>query len=664
MSKLLEFIVNKKHREYRTVYDYDFAGEYSRMGLPYEERVARMFETLCDMEKAVLLPDEKICFMRTVVCSNVLITPEEKEASRNGKCHEYIHEFSHVSNICPDYAYVLENGLEALKSKTDGYGVRMIDAILRLTEKYRKAAKDANDTELEKILSIVPAKPAYSFRSALQFHRIITFALRLEGTNHVTNGRFDKYMLPYYEKDINEGVITKDEAYELIRDFFISFNKDSDFYKGVQQGDNGQSLVLGGSDGKGGEISNDLTLMALKASKDNLLIDPKINLRVSPKTPMETFILGTELTKAGLGFPQYSNDDIVIPYLEKLGYDKEDAQDYVTAACWEFIIPNVGMDIPNIKALSFPLVIDRALHKHLENCGTYTEFEDRVRDEIQIRLDELCADLYNLKFSPAPLTSLCLHSVDVRKEYKYYNFGIHGTGVSTAADSLTAIKKYVFDEKSMTAKEYVKAVDSDFEGYGEFLHKLRFETAKMGQNDDEADSKGVMLLNCFADCLEGKKNSYGGIYRAGTGSAMFYLRHPDEIGASPDGRRKGEPFGANFSPGLFTQTDGPMSVIASFVKPELSRVCNGGPLTLEFHSGVFDSDDAIEKVAALVKAYIDMGGHQLQLNAVNLETLLKAQKNPDKYSNLIVRIWGWSAYFTELDKGYQDHVIARQEYRL
>ena len=184
----------------------------------------------------------------------------------------------------------------------------------------------------------------------------------------------------------------------------------------------------------------------------------------------------------------------------------------------------------------------------------------------------------------------------------------------------------------------------------------------MGQNDDYADESGVFLLDAFSKTLEGRKNEYGGVYRAGTGSAMFYLEHAAKIGASPDGRRKGEPFSANYSPSLFAKVGGPMSVIASFTKPDLAKTCNGGPLTLEFDGGMFASEESISKVARLVKTFIDRGGHQLQLNAVNPEALRDAQINPEKYEQLIVRIWGWSAYFTELDKGYQDHVIARQEY--
>jgi len=181
-------------------------------------------------------------------------------------------------------------------------------------------------------------------------------------------------------------------------------------------------------------------------------------------------------------------------------------------------------------------------------------------------------------------------------------------------------------------------------------------------NDNAADAKAVFLLEAFAGSLKGKRNCRGGIYRAGTGSAMYYLWHADEIGASPDGRRRREPLGTNFSPSLFAGIKGPLSVIQSFTKPRLGKALNGGPLTLEFASSMFEGEDSIKKVAALVKAYIDMGGHQLQLNAVNTERMKDAQLHPENHRQLIVRIWGWSAYFVELDRDYQDHVIRRQQY--
>ena len=186
----------------------------------------------------------------------------------------------------------------------------------------------------------------------------------------------------------------------------------------------------------------------------------------------------------------------------------------------------------------------------------------------------------------------------------------------------------------------------------------------MGMDEELPDQLATDLLNFFADALEGRKNCRGGIYRAGTGSAMYYLWHAAEIGASPDGRRKGEPFGTNYSASLFARIKGPISVIKSFTKQNFKRAINGGPLTLEFAASMFADADSVEKIAQFVKAYIAMGGHQLQLNAVNTEKLLDAQAHPEKHRQLVVRIWGWSAYFVELDAEYQNHVLKRQQYQV
>ena len=421
-------------------------------------------------------------------------------------------------------------------------------------------------------------------------------------------------------------------------------------------------MMLGGDDGEGGRIWNDLTEMCLRASGELKLIDPKINLRVSKKTPLSIYEEGTKLTKVGLGFPQYSNDDTVIPALVKLGYDPADAADYTVAACWEFIIPGKGMEIANIGAMSYPLAVDRAFRSSLKSSATFGDFTAAVEREIRAQVDGIVGKVRDVWFVPSPFLDLLYGGRDISKGNKYNNFGIHGTGISCAADSLTAIKKYVYDEKRITPEEYLAAVDADFEGQDELLHMLRYETPKVGTANEEADRWLVWLTEAFHRAVDGRTNERGGIWRAGTGSAMYYLWHAAEIGASPDGRRKNEPFAANYSPSLFARIDDPAGIVKSFTAPDLKKVCNGGPLTLEFDSSIFAQPENCTKVASLVRYFVAQGGHQLQLNAVSRDALLDAQKHPENYGRLIVRIWGWSAYFVELDKGFQDHVIRRQEY--
>ena len=190
---------------------------------------------------------------------------------------------------------------------------------------------------------------------------------------------------------------------------------------------------------------------------------------------------------------------------------------------------------------------------------------------------------------------------------------------------------------------------------------LRYEAPKMGNDDESVDALADQLLNWAADALEGRVNDRGGIYRAGTGSAMYYVWDSRDRCATPDGRRAGEELACNYSPSLFIRCDGPVSIIKSFSRPDLVRVANGGPLTIELSDTMFRSEESIGKVAMFVKSFFDLGGHQMQINAVNREKLLDAKKHPENYRNLIVRVWGWSGYFVELDECYQDHIIKRME---
>lgn len=645
------YVINREHHKYRKDCGVDFSHEFSERRLSPEERMTERFERLLAMEEPHISAGERIVLMRTVKNIPDCFTEEEWNEI---KSKHFVHELGYVSNLSPDYAKVIEKGLLYFRETADEYGKRDIDAVIGLCDRYRSEAVKQGRDDVAEVLENVPRYGAKNFREALQFFRILHYSLWLEGNYHNTVGRFDQYMYPYFKADMEAGVYTEDEVFDLICDFFLSFNKDSDMYVGVQQGDNGQSMVLGGTDADGNDCFNELSELCLKASKELKVIDPKINLRVSGKTPLEIYEKGTELTKVGLGFPQYSNDDVVIDALVRLGYDRRDAVDYVVAACWEFIIPGCGNDVANIAALNMPKVVDRAIRRY--EGKDFGELMACVNEEIASECKKITDGVKDLWFVPSPFMNI------LRDGKKYNNFGVHGCGIASATDALAAVKKYVLNG-TVGKERLVSALDSNFENDPELLHMLRYEAPKLGDGaSDESKEISTALLDSFADALDGKKNCLGGIWRAGTGTAMYYLWHANEMGATADGRMKGEAFGTNFSPNLFAKIAGPISVIEDFSVQHFERVINGGPLTLEFASGVFKNDESIKKVATLVKYFISHGGHQLQLNAVNLEDLKNAQKNPEAYRQLVVRIWGWSAYFTELDKCFQDHVMARQEY--
>lgn len=658
---LYTYITSHAHHAFRKPALPSRAAEYHDAGLTPAERMSARF---CEMaaEEAKdphILPGQKIVLMRTLPNGPDVLTPAEWDEIK--KDH-FIHESGYISNICPDHLSLIRTGFKAARVGADPLSVADLNALSALCESYRQEAMRTGRDDVAEVLAKVPEYPAETFREALQFFRIIHYGLWMEGDYHNTVGRFDKNMMPYLQHDLDAGILTLDEARALLEDFFLSFNIDSDMYTGIQQGDNGQSMMLGGRLPDGGELWNDLTEMCLEVSGELKLIDPKINLRVNKDTPLSVYEKGTELTKVGLGFPQYSNDDVVIPALVKLGYDPADAADYTVAACWEFIIPGVGMEIANIGALSYPLCVDRAI-RTLSDDATVQDMKIAVAREIRRETSAIMDTVQNVWFVPSPFMNLLYGGKNIADGAKYNNFGMHGTGISCAADSMAALEKYVFTEKRWSLSRVIEAIDRDFAGEDEMCAALRYESPKCGR-DGTADDHLVYLTEAFSSSLAGRKNCRGGIWRAGTGSAMFYLWHAAALPASPDGRRKDEPFAANYSVSIFASIQNPVDVVRSMTKPNLGKVINGGPLTLEFHDKMFEGEDAITKIATLVRYFIQSGGHQLQLNAVNRERLLDAQAHPENYRQLIVRIWGWSAYFCELDKEFQDHVIRRQEYVL
>jgi len=221
----------------------------------------------------------------------------------------------------------------------------------------------------------------------------------------------------------------------------------------------------------------------------------------------------------------------------------------------------------------------------------------------------------------------------------------------------------VFEEKAVSADELLKALDANFEGYGGLRNQL-LGCPKMGNNDDYVDELAGELMETYSDYLEGKTNIFGGRFRPGTGSAMDYIFAAKKVGATADGRLAQTPYSSSFSPAMTAHVAGVLSVIQSFTKYDMTKIVNGGPLTIEIHDTTFRNDQGIEKVAELVRMFVELGGQQLQLNTINGEKLLDAQKHPENYPNLIVRVWGWSGYFNELDVEFQNHIIRRTEFRV
>lgn len=686
VMRLRQAVAKGEHKKFRTGAVPDVAGICEREGLDWPRRAARTTAIMCEAETPVILPGERIVFTRTIPSVPLYYTQDQWKELFKGHA---MHEAGIISNICADWEMVIGQGLLARKkvvadryAREGGEKLKVlsetvataIDAVLGLAERYRREALRLGEKEVADTLAAVPAGPAKTFRQALQSLKFVHSALWLTGHYHVGLGRFDQYMYKYALADVEAGRSTWEEIADLTAEFFVSLNKDSDLYPGIQQGDNGQSMMLGGVDKTGKTSVNRMTRLVLDVTRHVRFIDPKINLRVNPDTPRDVLVRAAELTKLGLGFPQYSNDDAVIPGLVGFGYRLEDAREYSVAACWEFIIPGRGMDVVNIGAVSFPYAADAGIRRAVKEGKDFARAMEVCRADIGRQVARLVELKKQIILPPAPFYSALMTDQletrgDISEGGQYNNLGIHGSGSANAADALAAVRKHVFTDKAVAGDRLVAALDDNFRGDDELLTLLRDKSPKAGNNDPEVDDILKDLFAAFADACEKYRpvNARWNRVRPGTGSAMYYvwLARGAEgmvepvVGATADGRKRGDFFSSSLAPAQGVKVTGPFGILQSFAKLDYARVANGGPITLELSDTVFRNSDSIGKVADLVALFQRLGCQQLQLNTLNVEDLKDAKKHPDRHRNLVVRVWGWSGYFCELSEEYQDHIIRR-----
>ncbi len=686
LAEIKRQLRNGYYKQFRTSAPVDVLTECCKEHLSWPRRNARLIRRMCEAQRPVILPGERIVFTRTVNdVPSVYSASECKEVTGDRTLFG-------INNICADWGMVLSQGLLGRRNAAmatrqamsndpeaveflDGV-IETLDAVIALAHRYAAEARTQGRHDLAALLEAVPAQPARTFHEALQSLRLCQAVLWLGGHGHCGLGRFDQYMWPYLEADLESGRLTREEAESLLAEFFLSLNRDSDLYFGVQQGDNGQSLMLGGVRRDGTDAVNPLTAMVLRVVRGTAVIDPKINLRVTPETPTDLLDLAAELTKIGLGFPQYSNDDKVISALVAHGYSLEDARDYTVAACWEFIIPGKGLDVVNIGAVSMPHAVDQAIRRGLCTHGSFENILGYVSEEMDRQVTAVVKRCHPFIFPPAPYYSAlvdgCLErGRDISHGLVYNNFGIHGACSSNAADALAAVKTLVFDQQRVPPERLITALDTNFENDEPLRALLQNEPPKVGNNDPLADAMLVEIFNRFADACEKAKDAAGGrTVRPGSGSAMYYVwlaqgceGMPEPVvGATADGRKRGELFSSSLAPSPGVKVHGPLSVLQTYAKLDYQRICNGGPITMEFTDSVFRNPEAIHQVALFIRLFAQTGCQQLQINTLNVETLKDARIHPERHRNLVVRVWGWSGYFCELDTPYQDQIIARHCY--
>ena len=626
------------------------------------------FAFFLEAETPIIVPGDRFYFTRS-----------------SGTLTRYPWEGTSVQNLTADWELLLAQGLAGriraaetklrepgLEDKSRAFlqgALAMMRAVIAFSHRYADAAAAAGDEAGAALLRKVPENPPETLYEALQSLFFMFSMLQIAGVTQLGWGRMDQYLDRFYRADLEAGRLTRAEAEELFVEFFMMLNRENDIYGLAQQGDDGESLMLGGCRRDGSDGVNDLTLLLLETASETSMINPKINLRVDSHTPQYLLEAGVRLTRRGLGFPQYCNDEVIVPALAAFGYPLEDARDYTVAACWEFVVRD-GRDVPNRTFINLSLATDKAIRRALRENASFEELTSWIVPAICEQFPPMPKDPPRL---PQPLFSALSGACIERGRDihfgggRHYHYGCLGSGSSSAADSLAAVKRFVYEEKSVAPAELLAALENDYAG-AEALRETMRSGPKVGDDTPESNEMLKTVFDALATACETiKDNGLGGRMRPGTGSAHGYALltrtdHRLRVGATADGRHDGDYFSASLSPSPGVRAAGILSLLKIYGQLDYRRLCNGGPITMEFAPAYFRSEDAIARTTEFVRAFVRAGCQQLQMNVLDHAVLRDAQIHPERHRDLIVRVWGWSGYFVELDKLYQDQIIGRCAY--
>ncbi len=505
-----------------------------------------------------------------------------------------------------------------------------------------------------------------SFHAALQ---LIQFTRVLGGRGCI--GRFDQWIYPFYSRDIQDERITQAEAQELLECLFIKMNEfgghNEAGYVYQAPNDDLRNIALAGQTPQGADACNELTYMCLAASAKLMLPEPKLNVRFYSGSPRTLLRACCRVLARGANVLAIFNDEVVLPALSRLGIPLEDARDYCNDGCSELIIGGKGTIWFRVHdALS-------ALRETVRRAAEqpYATFDQVVQDF----KEELVAFMPGGPGTDHAVTSPffaasiadCLEMASPTGA----RYSIHGAilaEVGNAADGLAAIRKLIYEEETLTWSELIAALEADYVGYEPLRQRLLHRAPKYGTDDDAADRLAKEIAEYFCDAVQeraGNRSGRGPKWAAGL--MCFGIQQKSQLPASPDGRRQGDPCANSFSPAVGMDRLGPTAVLRSVSKADLTKASHGSVLDMALHSSAVRSDDGLQKLAALIDAFLTMPcTATLQLNVIDRETLLQARQRPEapEYRTLIVRVWGFSAVFVELPASLQDHVLARTEHAL
>jgi formate C-acetyltransferase len=560
----------------------------------------------------------------------------------------------------------------------------------RLAESEIDPQRKSELKEIARICEKVPAGPAKSFHEALQSLWFMEIALHQENYEQaLCFGRLDQYLYSYYQHDTERGALTEQRALELLGCFFIKTSEfvplfcDSIalFFAGFPAN---PSITIGGITGDGLDAANPLSFRILDTRELIKTRHPNIHARIHRNSPPEYVNRVAKVIKGGGGMPAMVNDEIIIPALTAKGIVEEDARDYTVIGCVEISVPRKTFGSTDAALMNLPICLEMAL-----NDGYGTVIQDQVgirtgdpkrfkgmngiinafRKQVAYLVEQMAIGLNALSIAheqlyPSPLLSAitegCLNAgSDVTAGGAVYNFtGVQGVGVADVADSLAAIDRLVFRDKKTTLKELVQALKDNFVGH-ESLHGLIMNLPKYGNDEELPDMYARKVAEIFCREVAKHCNSRGGAYLPGFLTMTTHKGFGNFVGALPSGRRALETFANGLSPCDGWDKQGPTAYLKSVARIDHSLATNGVSVNIKFNPENLTETRGSQILSSLVRTYFDLGGMHLQVNVVDKETLLDAQQHPEKHSGLMVRVAGYSAYFTDLIREIQDEIIAR-----
>lgn len=567
----------------------------------------------------------------------------------------------------------------------------------KLEELSRVEINAGRKSELRAMAAVcrnVPANAPQTFHEALQYYWFVHLGVvtELNPWDSFNPGRLDQHLYPFYKKEIAEGKLTKEKAIELLQAFWVKFNNhpappkvgitalESNTYTDFAL------INIGGVKPDGSDAVNELSFIILDVIEEMRLLQPSSMIQLSKKNPESFINRAVKIVKTGFGQPSIFNTDAIVQELVGQGKDLIDARNGGASGCVEsgafgtesYILTGY-FNLPKILEITLNNGFDPRTQKQIGlqtgDPETYrnvddlmTAFEKQVRHFVDIKVtgSNIIEKIF-IEYVPTPFLSLIIDDcVLTGTDYisggaRYNTNYIQGVGMGTITDSLTVLKKHVFEEKNYSMAELLSALKNNFEGAEDLHYQLVYQTPKYGNDDDRADDQLRNVFEIYYRAVNGRKSPRGADYRINLLPTTCHVYFGSVMQASADGRMAGTPVSEGISPVQGADRKGPTSVVKSAAKIDHLRT-GGTLLNQKFTPSFFEDDDAIQKVSSLVRSYFRMDGHHIQFNVVNAETLREAQKHPENFKDLIVRVAGYSDYFNDLGEDLQNEIINRTEH--